>query len=236
MGLAKQFEDIVHRQLNVHAAWMPVTTPYKLGDYGLISDGVFQKLGNINEFNVSFTEATGQETKLRFVSEGSTVVDANTGAEINLNAHELKANVTYKFSREKSLLLEAPVVNVSTIDNVGQVARQLKRASGWRKRHTVIYQIYTAQNPLILATNEGGTEATLSGEGSAPNQFHIGRGLAKFGLKTNKELSLEISGKTGAIALGLFKLKRFFGTTQFSDSDGEANVEDLNGQKLANDI
>ncbi|RYZ31552.1 MAG: hypothetical protein EOP49_38800, partial [Sphingobacteriales bacterium] len=65
MGLAAQFESIIERQLNVHAAWVPITTPYKLGDYGLISDGVFQKLGNIqDDFDVTFTEGTGPEATL----------------------------------------------------------------------------------------------------------------------------------------------------------------------------
>ncbi len=238
MGLAADFETIVHRQLNVHAAWMPITTPYKLGDYGLISDGVFQKLGNIkDEFNVSFTEGTGQDAELNFVSDSTTVIDAGTGAEVTLNPQaEVKANVTYKFNRDKSFLVKAPVINVSVIEKVNQVAQQLKRTDDWRKKFNVVYQVYTAQNPLILSTIEGGTEVTIGAEGSAPKPFNVGSASAKFSLKTTKELGLDISGKTGTIALGLFKLNWLSGNTQFLGPDDDVKVIDLNGSELADDL
>lgn len=237
MGLAAQFETIVERQLNVHAAWLPITTPYKLGDYGLISDGVFQKLGNIrDEFNVSFTEGTGQDATLSFVSDNTLVVDAGTGAQVNLNqGGSIKGNVTYKFQNEKSFLVQAPVINVSIIENVNQVAKQLKQADGWRNKFKVVFQVYVAQNPLILSTVEGGTDVTLGGEGSALPQFNIGSASASFSLKTTKELGLNISGKTGVIALGLFKLNWLSGNTEFLGPDDES-VEFLSGKALADDL
>jgi hypothetical protein len=188
MGLAAQFETIIERQLNVHAAWVPITTPYKLGDYGLISDGVFQKLGNIkDDFNISFTEGTGPEATLSFVSDNTTVVDSSTGAAINLNPQgEIKANVTYKFQQDKSFLVKAPIITVSMIENVNQVAKQLKKVDDWRNKFKVVFQVFVAQNPLILSTVEGGTEVTLGAEGSALKQFNIGNASANFSLKNNQ--------------------------------------------------
>lgn len=238
MGLAAQFETIIERQLNVHAAWMPITTPYKLGDYGLITDGVFQKLGNIkDDFNISFTEGTGQDATLSFVSDNTTVVDVNTGAQVNLNPQaDIKANVTYNFQKDKSFLVKAPVINVSVIENVNQVAMQLKQASDWRNKYKVVFQVYVAQNPLILSTVEGGTEVTIGAAASALPQFNIGNASASFSLKTNKELGLNISGKTGVIALGLFKLNWLSGNTQFLSIEDEAKAENLNGKSLSDDL
>lgn len=239
MGLAAQFESIVERQLNVHAAWLPVTTPFKLGDYGLMSDGVFMKMGNIkDEFNISFTEGTGEEAKLNFVSESTTVVDTSAGAEVTVDpAIDIKANITYKFEKDKSFLVKAPVINVSIIENVNQVATQLKNVAGWRNKYKVVFQVYVAKNPLIISTNEGGTEVTIGGEGSAPKQFNVGNASANFSLKTTKALGLEISGKTGVIALGLFKLNWLSGNLEFLEDKSEAvEPENLNGKSLADDL
>lgn len=238
MGLAAQFETIVERQLNVHAAWLPVTNPYRLGDYGLMSDGVFQKLGNIkDDFGVSTTEINGEEASLNFVSENTIVVDASTGAEITLNPEaELKANITFKFQNDKSFLVKAPVITVSVIENVNQVAQQLKKADGWRNKYKVVFQVYVAENPLIISTNEGGTEVTVGGEGSAPKQFNVGKASANFSLKTTRALGLEITGKTGVVALGLFKLNWLSGNTEFLGLDDQVEPENLNGKHLPDDM
>lgn len=239
MGLAAQFETIIERQLNVHAAWVPVTTPYKLGDYGLISDGVFQKLGNISEFNVQFTEGTGEDATLSFVSDNTVVIDSSAGADVTISpSADIKANITYKFQNEKSFLVKAPIINVSVIENVNQVAQQLKKVDAWRRVYKVVFQVYVAQNPLILSTVTGDTDVTIGGEGSALPQFNIGNASANFSLKTTKELGLNISGKTGVIALGLFKLSLIGGNVSFLGTEEDDNIEpeNLNEQSLTDDI
>lgn len=237
MGLAAQFETIIERQLNAHAAWLPITTPYQLGDYGLISDGVFQKLGNIKEFNISFTQEDGEEASLSFVSDNTTAVDASTGAQVDLNiGGEIKANVTYKFNSDKALLVKAPVIKVTAMSNVNQVAQQLKKADGWKNIFKVVFQVFVAKNPLVLATIAAGTEVTIGAKADALPQFNIGNAEAKFSLKKNKELGLEMSGKTGVIALGLFKLNFLFGNIEFLGEEEDVRVEDLNGQPLSDDL
>jgi hypothetical protein len=47
MGTARDFDDILKRELNIHAAWLPVTNTFRLGDYGIVSDGVLVPMGNI---------------------------------------------------------------------------------------------------------------------------------------------------------------------------------------------
>jgi hypothetical protein len=49
LGTARLFSSILHHEISAYAAWMPVTNTFRLGDYGVISDGVFVKMGNIEE-------------------------------------------------------------------------------------------------------------------------------------------------------------------------------------------
>ena len=48
MGTARAFDRILKSELNIHAAWLPITNTFSVGDFGLISDGVFAKMGNTN--------------------------------------------------------------------------------------------------------------------------------------------------------------------------------------------
>lgn len=238
MAIASDFEDIIHDHLKVHAAWLPVTNPYRLGDYGLISGGVFQKIGNIkDDFSLSFTESSGQDATLNFVSDSTLIVDASTGAQVNLNpTGTIQANVTFKFQNEKSFLINAPVINVSIIENVNQVFNQLKQLGQWRRKYAVVFQVYVAQNPLILSTLDGGTEVTIGGSGDALQQFNIGNATANFSLKTTKALGLEVTGKTGPIALGLFKLNWLTGDLQLLGKEEDVELVNLNKAPLTDDI
>ena len=48
MSIARQFNKVIRKELRVHAAWMPIANNFKLGDYGLIDNGVFVRRGNIS--------------------------------------------------------------------------------------------------------------------------------------------------------------------------------------------
>jgi len=52
-GIARTYAKILHEQLSCRAAWPPITNRFALGDYGLISYGVFVALGNITREFVS---------------------------------------------------------------------------------------------------------------------------------------------------------------------------------------
>ncbi len=41
MSLAKNFNEALHNELTIYAAWYPVANTLKLGDFGLIEGGVF---------------------------------------------------------------------------------------------------------------------------------------------------------------------------------------------------
>ena len=47
MGTAQVFNQIIKDQLHVNAAWLPITNVFRLGDYGVVSDGIFTSIGNV---------------------------------------------------------------------------------------------------------------------------------------------------------------------------------------------
>ena len=214
MALPNLFNDIIQRDLNVHAAWLPITQNYNLGDYGLISDGVFAKLGNIKEFNVSFEQSTGPNASIDYTSARTKVIKVAGGAEVSvIPAGAIDAEIKFNFEDANSFLIKSPVISVAAIGNVQQVATQLKAAKGWKRNWKVVYEVYTAQDAVVMSTKEAGTEIVFSGDASALKDLKIGKAGIEF--SSNKKLGLDIQGKAGVIGLGLFKLKLIGGGPTF---------------------
>ncbi|MCX6266634.1 MAG: hypothetical protein NTW16_04660 [Bacteroidetes bacterium] len=239
MGIPEQFNDIIRRHLNVNAAWLPIVNNYALGDYGIFSDGVFVKMGNIKEFNVSFTEATCPEASIDFTSANTTVVKTAAGVEVDvIPAAAVDAKITFRFESGKSFLVKAPVITGTMIANVNQVATLLRNSKNWERKWKVVYQVYNALDPIIVSTIAAGTELTFSGDVEALKNLKVGTASVEIG--TNKELGLNIHGKSGIIGLGLFKLKLFGSGPSFllaGDKKTPAEVEILdNSVAVDNDL
>ncbi|MPR36739.1 hypothetical protein [Salmonirosea aquatica] len=228
MGLPNQFNDLIQNQLNVYAAWLPVTNNFKLGDYGIFSDGVFIKMGNIAEFDVAFERATGPDASLDFTSADTLVSKFAGGAEVDvIPAGAIYAKIAFKFQKERSFLIKAPTIRVNEIQNTQQVANRLKDTDGWEKKWKVVFQTFEAVDPLIISTLSAGTEITFGGNAQALKELKLGNAEVEVG--TTKELGLKVQGKSGVIALGLFKLKLFGGGVNVLTRDltapGDAEFE-----------
>ncbi len=238
MGLPNMFNDIIQKDLNVHAAWLPITQNYELGDYGLISDGVFAKLGNISEFGVTFNSSQGPNVKMDYTSARTRVIKFAGGAEVDaIPAGAIDAKIVFKFETANSFIIKCPVISVNAISNVQQVANQLKKVKDWRKNWKVVYETYNADDAVVMSTADADTEISFSGDAKALKDLKIGN--ADVGFDSNKKLGLDIQGKDGVIALGLFKLKMLGGGPVFlgeEDKAGDAVVEDLKGATLENDL
>ena len=205
MAIAKQFNNIIERQLHVFAAWLPVTNTFKLGDYGIITDGVFVKMGNIKEFDVDISEGTGNESSIDFTSEGTRVINFAAGAQVDVIPEgAIDAKVTFKFDKEQSFIIKSPTINVDQMENVNEAGEKLMANPKWQDRFKVVHQTYLAKQATIISTIDAGTEVTLTGDAKALEKLNVGD--ASINLTSNNKLGLTIQGQEGVIGLGLFQI------------------------------
>ena len=239
MGIAQLFEDVITKHLRAHAAWMPITNNFKLGDYGLISNGVFTKMGNVqDDFGVSFSQAQGPEANLDFVSESTRVIKFAGGVEVpNLPSGAIDAKVVLKFEKERSLMVKAPTIAVTNIENVNALFEQLKTKGNWDRKFIVVFQTYFATDAVIISNIDAGTEISLSGDAKALESFKLGN--AAFEVSSNKKAGLQLLGKGGIIALGLVRLKKpLIGKEKvtFLGPQDAVETEELASDSLEDDV
>jgi hypothetical protein len=207
MGVPNQFNDIIQQHLNVFAAWVPVVNRYALGDYGIMADGVFSKLGNVKEdYGVTFNTGQGDEASIDFTSANAKVIKFDGGTEVSvIPAGAVNAKVQVEFTSDKSFMVKSPKITVTNIENIQSLAKQLKDKKDWDGKWKVVHQVYFAEEALVVCTKTAGTKLTFSGDAAALGKMKLGN--AGVNIDTDRELGLKINGKSGIIGLGLFRIK-----------------------------
>ena len=130
MGLAKEFNRFTRQDLDAYAAWRPVSNNFKLGDYGLVKKGVFDKLGNITEdFAIDIDEPDNSPASTLIYNAASAVfadVSAEGEASARIVGPSGKASLKLTFQDSNSMVVNCAEIIASEIPSVRQVAERCK--------------------------------------------------------------------------------------------------------------
>lgn len=240
MGIAAQFSKRLHSELDAHAAWFPVANSFELGDYGMISDGVFNRLGNVREFDVEVTPRKSGSSSLNFASEGTRVVRLVGDAEVNaLPDSPIDARLRIEFGGSSSFLAKAGKLTETSIPNVGQVAGKLASAPGFRRGYRVVWTTFTGHDCAVITSRSSNAALELSGKADALKLFDLGTIGAGVTVSSERDVGFSSLGRTGVIGLRLFKLKLLRDAPKFLGPEGadpEAEVEQADPAELADDV
>jgi hypothetical protein len=209
MGIAKDFDKVLFDQIRVHAAWLPVTNTFHLGDFGVISEGVFARMGNIaDDFNVPFESQPGAPTKLDFKSDHVKVFRFAAGAEVSVwPGDEVEAKLKIEFGKERSFYLKA-TMNVVEMKSVFGAAQALASRPGWNAgKFKVVSAVYTGANCVVLSSKKGNASVEIGGKTGALKKLEVGAAEAGLSFSSKTGLGLEILGETGVVGLSLFKVE-----------------------------
>jgi hypothetical protein len=237
MGIAAVFNRTLHDELDAYAAWFPVANTFDLGDYGLISDGVFTKMGNIAEFGVEFTDADGRPASLDFTSSGTTVVRLMGGAEVDaFEDTPIEAKLSFSFSDESSILAKATEIELREMQNVNQVALRLAKTRGWERKFRVVSGTYTGKGCAVVTTRAAKAQLELSAQANALKLFELGKVEAGVTVSREHEVGFKSLGKSGVIGLRLFKLKLFGDGPKLLGPNDEVDIDDGVAAELEDDV
>ena len=233
MGTAQVFNQIIKDQLHVNAAWLPITNVFRLGDYGVVSDGIFTSIGNVGrDFSLRPQSAPGKQTTVNFTSKGTTITRVTADGTVKaFSESDGDAKLVVEFKSESAFLLKANVT-VSHMQNINQIAYGIyhnKDWEHWRYKYRVVTDTYVATECVIISSIGKDSSIELSGKANALKQFDIGNAAAGIGVTNRKEIGLEILGKCGVIGLSFFKLQWWSG----AEPKTLAGAEQLPSQMFA---
>ncbi|MCA9712023.1 MAG: hypothetical protein KDK70_39675 [Myxococcales bacterium] len=211
MSLANSLDRILRRNLRLHVAWLPVTTPYALGDYGYRRGGVFEALGNLREFGVEVEPVTGRSTSLDFVSSDATSIRKLAGVTVDvLPDTDAEAELHVTFERKQSLLIKAPQLVSARIGNLAAIGKALTRAqradgTKWSSSYRVVSELLIGHDVTLLSTRRANATVVLSGRARLLRRLEAGAGSAGITVENAETLGLSLMGKQGPVALDLVR-------------------------------
>ncbi len=214
MSLAKQIDEIFQRELEMHVAWMPISTAFSLGDYGFVRGGVFESVGNLSEFDVDIETEAGRSVSLDFVSAQARKVRMVGGARVDAFPQDsADAQLLIKFERARSVLLKCPQLVSTKISNLAVLARKLTAArrrdrSSWSPRYRVVSELFTGQDVTLISTRAANTTVEFSGRAGALRGLMSAGGSAGVSVTNAETLGLAIVGRAGPVGIDLVRFTR----------------------------
>jgi hypothetical protein len=211
MGTASLFDGILKGELNIHAAWLPITNTFEIGDYGLISDGVLVKMGNVRALGIGWTAKDGPPAQLNFASDGTRMTRAIGNASVQaFPDQDIDASFTIEFERDSSFLVKARLTS-SEMQDLAAVARQLSDHPDWKSRYRVVSAVHVGQQCTILSSKGANSKIVLSGKANALKQLDLAAASVGIQTSSSERIGLDIVGQSGVVGLSLFKLRWLIG-------------------------
>lgn len=214
MTTARVFNRIIRRKLSRHAAWLPVLSPFALGDYGYYDGGVFRRIGNVRDaLGVDFDAVAGGNASLDFQTRRGAEVSFHVegqGKVPQLPDTDVQARIEYAFTGARSILLKAPLITSTAIADVAAVAQRLDAlpSQQWNRRYKLVTELLVAERATMAFTESRDTTVAISGTASMLRRFDLGQVGAGVGVSANRTLALQIEGERGPCALGLARVRR----------------------------
>lgn len=228
-GLKQKFNKVLQKELNLHAAWVPISNTFQIGEYGLFEDGLFRSLGNITRDypEIELVIEKGKEATIDFKSDGtsSQTLNANGEAASLGSLGNADAKLVLKFSQENSIVLKAKMTS-NELKNIAEVGRKLALKSDWNKNYKVVSTTYIGKGSVLVCSREAGTEVTISAAANVLKQVEGGKVDGGLEIQSNKQSGFNFIGKSGVIGLRFFKLKWLGqGVKVLAETQGEIEVE-----------
>jgi len=232
MGIAQSFNKAIDKQLASHAAWMPIVNTFKIGDFGVFKDGVFQSMGNVKDKypEINFTIEDAPPADIDFSSEGtkSFKLDASGNVTTSFaNLGNLDATLKFVFENADSCVIKAKLT-CKQLKNVEEIGSILAKKKDWRNKFSVVSKTYTGEKCVIICAKEAGTEVSLNASADLLKQVEIGKVEAGVGFTSNRNSAFNAIGETGVLALSLFKLN-WLGNTKLL-AEGKYEIKEVKGE------
>lgn len=216
MGLPQKYNRIMRREILAYATYLPFAHPFEVGDYGEFNHGIFQYIGNIRDYGVTFGTKPGSDIDLKFQTAGVTEVCIEGGVEVPAfsGSTTIDAELQLSFHATNSIRITAPVIRAEVMEDLTGVADQLLTAthhsSGatWERKYRVVRTVYTAEQPLVLATRQRKNKVVLNAKAGVLQQLQLGKATGAVSISRDYRCEVEIGcDKSGSLGVQLFRVK-----------------------------
>lgn len=199
------------------ANWQP-GSPLKLGDYGLITNNIFQRIGKIGDPDIGIEfktrlDETGDQYE--FSSSSETEFLFTAGGQVNTPTANVKAGLEIRFGKSDSVYFNAAGCKVNSIENikaVGDALIALDEQGKWKRDFAVVTNLIASGATTVVVSGGNNSSIVLEASGGVP-QIDLADASLKLSLKSMRNVALKIittGGMTPLMALMQVKRREIF--------------------------
>lgn len=158
---------------NYHPIWEPGSAVFingephsRLGDYGRMLKGVFNRIGNISDLKLSkWPRSTSVvEGAPAYCTGGARITRIEGGAKINsYSKPDVSGEIKLEFDKKYSVWIARLGVKKKSLDNLGGLSEKLLANPTWSSNFEVITSVCLAECIQVIITTRNNTSCTLSG-------------------------------------------------------------------------
>ena len=186
----------VKDNLEVVYATFPITEGYKLGDFGLLKDDLFTRLGNVSQFGIDFGVRQGAtESTVKFVSASGVSVMFHGKVDAGPGGVPVNASVDISFSEQSAVFFNAAGCTADAIENqiqLGEQILQLNRDGKWQQQFAVITTLVKAKSSTIVMSSSSDASITIQATSSAVQSIDLDDASIQLSVTAFKDLAIEI--------------------------------------------
>jgi hypothetical protein len=215
MSLQLKYVSSVRKQLKRFATWDP-GAPVRLGDYGVLRQRTFERLGHVDEFGIDpkqLGSIQSDPATFEFTTVGTTVAQAEASGRGSATPKlpSARASITVRFAADDSLFIRAHESRWIELAHVREVADALRKTNRWDFSWKIVAGLRTASSLSVLMGAEAGCSVKIEGSADALQQLNVGTLKTGTDVRVSGSAALKVIGAKGPFLLDLIRVRRFFG-------------------------
>jgi hypothetical protein len=189
---AKEVKD----NLSLWYAKFPIGESIVLGDFGLINDFLFERLGNITKkFGIKFdTRSGGDVSQLNFASHKGVAVAFH--AKVNQpGGVPIRAGVDFDFTSEDALYFNCAGCTAESVEDqvaLGDQILRLMNDGKWDKKFAVVTTLMHAESSTIVMSASSSASLKLQADSDAISSINMGDASLKLEVTMQRDLAIQI--------------------------------------------
>lgn len=194
--MKKNYGHTVWKMLQEYAVWQP-GGPTALGDFGVIRENCFERIGNIREY-ISDIDIQARTNLLdQFSIQSDSTMERKPLKDL--------MQLTFRFSRNNGVLLSARDIQVSTFLELQKAARLIAGIDDWDRSWYVVTSVRMAGKFVLVISKD--LQVSVQGQAKEVEEFIEGNADNHSSVQLGGAISLKLVGEQGPLSVRLHQLK-----------------------------
>ncbi|WP_118973868.1 hypothetical protein [Taibaiella koreensis] len=195
--MKKSYGSTVWKLLREYAIWQP-GAPTELGDFGLIKDGCFERIGNIRDYIGDVVI----KSKANTLDQMSLRSDSTWSRE---GKPEKKVAVTLEFKKNNGVLLSAKGIEVSSFLEMQKAGALIAQSPDWDRSWFVVTSVRHADRFVLVISKD--LKAAIEGPEDTIDGLMQGDPGDMSQVQLMGAIQLKLIGNAGPLSVRLHQMK-----------------------------